>query len=311
MSLHSTLNRPRSSTSLWTLGFLTLVVCVLAGSAFAGPPASVFTDGFEAGDFTGWHSNVDPNKPNCSCYFSGDCFAGESCNYGPGGFTTEDICNWRDTKPSGNPGTGCDLIHVGAWGGPICDGICQPSRLGSMLGHEDLGSLVEGVHLWGRAILDPAIAGGGPIDPDLAQQALALDFSYPDAAWELGRQVADLLVLTADIRMYDHFCHYEHGGGDDPAYWVDLSQNLCRAKAGRLTVEALSAAMLNPGSSSSILAELSESCSGWESVANLRCPSGSSTLDCVRNRVEDAAVFLSTPVGGAGQDSVPETSRTR
>ena len=234
--------------------------------------------------------------PNCSCYFSGDCFSGEFCNYGPGSFGTEDICNWRDVKPNGVPGTGCSVIHVGAWGGPICDGLCQPSTAGSQLGSEPAELIARGIRLWGDAILLPALAGGGPIDPDLAAEVLALPFDKPSSAWELGRQVADLLVLTADIGIYDHFCHYEHGEPDDPSLFVDLSNDPCRARAGQLTVEALAAAYQQPGSAQSFIKELPETCGGWHNMFTLRCPAGPSALDCVRERIEDAAVFLSTPV---------------
>lgn len=287
------MSQPTRSTS--RLGALALAALLaLASAGTAAGQASVFTDGFESGDMWGWHSSVDPNMPNCNCYFSGDCKAGEFCNYGPGSFSTEDICNWRDTKPNGVPGFGCDLIHVGAWGGPICDGLCQSSSLGSLLGAEPKPLLAAGIELWGRAILEPAIAGGGPIDAELAGRALALDWQRADAGWELGRQVADLLVLTADIRLYDHFCHFEQGD-DDPAYFVDLSAEPCRAAAGRLTVEALADAVLEPGSALAVLERLKEECSGWQGLFTLRCPEGAAALGCVRDRVEDAALFVSTP----------------
>lgn len=148
----------------------------------------LFGDGFEAGTTDYW-SDVIPSLINCTCYFSSDCNAGEFCDWGPGGFSTVDICEWRVTKPEGIPGNGCDGPYIGAWIPNICDGICAPSSAGSALGHEDEALIAEAVSIWARAMIEPAVAGGGPIDPVLAARAEALPFRLPEQRrWSAAKQ---------------------------------------------------------------------------------------------------------------------------
>ena len=88
------------------------------------------------------------------------------------------------------------------------------------------------MQLWAGALLRPAEAGGGPPDPELVETVLALDFASPAVAMNPGRQVNDLFILAGSPGFYDHFCHYEqHPDEPDPALWVDLSDDPCRAAA--------------------------------------------------------------------------------
>lgn len=255
----------------------------------------IFGDGLESGDTEAW-SSVEPVFPSCNCYFSPDC-PNELpfCDWG--NLTQEDICTWRENKPT-KPGTGCDLPHFGDWTAGICDGICAPAESGSIVGREDPAVVAQGARLWAEALLIPAEAGGGPVDPKLAEQATSLPFSSDTAAIVLGRQIADLLIVAGIPEFYEHFCDYEaHAGHQDPGKFVDLSNDLCRSKAAWMAVDALLAELETPGSGRQMLDELPLFCSGWRSMFEPRCPAGPDALDCLGRRIADTAVYLTTPAG--------------
>jgi hypothetical protein len=162
------------SSALCRLGrCLPPVLAAVVLAALAAPPAEaqndVFDDSFESGDTGAWSSTEPPLLQNCNCYFSNDCTGGHFCFWGPAGPFTEDICGWRVPKPNGTPGVGCDADHDGPWGA-ICDGYCTPTSAGSPVGWEDPTLVAEAVRLWGEAMLAPAAAGGGPIDPERHHQ---------------------------------------------------------------------------------------------------------------------------------------------
>ncbi len=253
----------------------------------------IFGDEFEVGDDSAWSQGF---RETCTCYFSSDCFSGSFCDYGPGGFGTEDICTWVDNKPDGNPGTGCDLPHTGPWGGPICDGLCTASSLGSRIGREPQSLIQQGVQLWADALLLPAEAGGGPPDPALVEAVLGLGFESPEIAMNLGRQVNDVLILAGSPGFYEHFCHYEqHPDEPNPDIWVDLSEDACRANAARLAVDALLAELVEPGSGGGFIGQIAKVCGDWQQLFSSPCAAGPKALDCVEQRIEDAAVFIATP----------------
>ena len=253
--------------------------------------AGIFEDAFETGDTSRWMPEPLP-VPNCNCYFSGDCFAGQFCNWGPAGPFIEDICNWRTPKPQGIPGNGCSE-DVGA-PGPICDGYCSDSFRGSPFGNEDPALIREALVLWSEAILRPAVEGGGPVDPDLAEAALNLPFQTPQAAMILGRHVADILNLPGGITFYDHFCHFEHQMPYLDGF-VDLSGQSCLAESGRLLIQALLAELDRVDSSWDFIDRIPEPCEHWRQMFSSRCPPGEGTLACVQKRIADYAVFLTTP----------------
>lgn len=275
---------------------LALAAALIAlGTLLAAPTPAVggdFQDGFETGDTTAWSDTQPPFRVDCDCYFSSDCPGSLRCDWGPGGPAQVDICTWRNPKPNGVPGAGCSVDHTGPWGGSICDGSCVPSTFGSPLGWEDQAAVREGVRRWGEAML-AAAAGGVPIDPATAGAVAALGLSGPDAALLLGREVAAVLVLAADARFYDAFCHWENGDYD-PAWSVDLSADPCRQAAGRIAIEALAAELATPGGAVA-LEQIPIFCPGWPAMFTPACPAGPEALDCARGRIEAAAVFLSTP----------------
>ncbi len=255
----------------------------------------IFGDDFEAGDETAW-SSATGLRESCTCYFSSDCPGAQFCNWGPGGPTGEDICTWVDGKPNGNPGTGCDLPHIGPWGGDICDGVCADSQLGSQMGSEPRGLIEQGVQLWADAMLLPAEAGGGVPDPVLVAELLGLGFSSPEVAINLGRHVNDLLILSGSPGFYEHFCHFEqHPGEPNPAMWVDLSRDSCRATSARLAALALLAEWINPGAGAAFVHQIPRHCDDWQQLFGAPCGSGPKSLACVQERIAAAAVFLSTP----------------
>jgi len=238
---------------------------------------------------TGTH----PFISNCSCYFSGDCNGGSFCNYGPGGPSEEDVCFWRLPKPEGVPGEGCDAEYEGPWG-PVCDGFCSPAAIGSSLGSENPALVGQAVALWADALLIPALAGGGPLEESFAEAAEALPFQSPDSAGILGRHVADLLSIAASTEFYDYFCHYEWHP-DEPTDPVDLSQDSCRAAAGRLATEALLAELALAGDGAPFVRQIAEECPAWQLMFTPRCEAGPDALDCFERLIADLAVFLSTP----------------
>ncbi|MEE8523876.1 MAG: plastocyanin/azurin family copper-binding protein [Thermoanaerobaculia bacterium] len=253
----------------------------------------IFGDFFESGDADSWSSSTLDMLPGCSCYFSGDCAAG-FCDWGV--LTNQDNCIWKQNKPNGVPGAGCDVAYVGPWIGGICDGICSASAQGSRLGWEERALIEEGTRLWAEALLQPAEAGGGPVDPKLAEQAQALAFKTPDAAFALGRQVADLLVVAGIPGFADHFCHFEgHPGELDPGLWVDLSNDPCRRVSARRAVDALLAELHEPGSGGRHLVNIRVACFDWQGMFAPRCAAGPDALACVAERIANLAVFLNTP----------------
>ncbi len=256
----------------------------------------VFGDTLESGTTDAW-SDVTPQMPNCDCYFSSDCAAPTGhCDWGS--LTTEDSCTWRLNKPNGVVGAGCDEAYVGPWISGICDGICAPSRQGSTLGWEDPQLIEEGIRLWAAAILQPAEAGGGPVDPQLAAQAMALGFDASDAATNLGRQVADVLMVAGTPELYPHFCHFEgHPDDPNPELYVDLSGDICRASTAWLAIDALLAELAKPGTGAALLEGVPELCPEWQSMFEPRCPTGAGALSCLQQRIAETAIFLSTPRG--------------
>ncbi|MEL7060762.1 MAG: hypothetical protein AAGN46_12120, partial [Acidobacteriota bacterium] len=257
-----------------------------------------FGDSLESGNLEAW-DDIVPVRANCACYFSADCVSGTFCDYGPGSFSTEDICTWVDGKPDGVPGAGCNLPHIGEWGGDICDGVCAPSAQGSALGIEDPDLLRQAVELWGDAILGPAEDGGGEIDGQVFGIIEELPLYGAEAPMLLGRQVADFLIEVGGIDIYDHFCHWEqHPGEPDPSLWVDLSASPCRAAVLRLAVDALVAELDAPGGAQRVFDDLPSTCSGWGDWIGDRC-SGDDAAKCLAERAADLRVFLTTPSADA------------
>ena len=133
---------------------------------------------FEGPGPTGDHPTID----ECNCAFSGDCPASNFCDYGPFSFTVEDNCWWRTPMPMGVPGAGCFMEYEGPWG-PICDGYCTLSSIGSSFGVERADVLIASVGLWADALLRPSIAGGGPVDASTAGEAMNLDTLIVTPRW--------------------------------------------------------------------------------------------------------------------------------
>ncbi|NNF16898.1 MAG: hypothetical protein HKN70_09120 [Gammaproteobacteria bacterium] len=243
-------------------------------------------------------TGADPNQPPCTCYFSGDCGTGSFCNYGPGGFVTESNCVWRDVKPNGTPGAGCSIEsnrNTGNWGPDLCDGLCESFSRGSMLGLEDTKQVAQAMQIWGAAMLNPSAAGGGPVDPILAEQALTMQFRHDNVPLMLGRYTADALALSAGDPFHDYFCHYE-GHPDDPVQpTVDLADDACRVTAGQLTVQGLVAELNVKGSARDIMNDIPSVCPGWQTMFTTQCDAGPDALNCAIQWVENLAYFLSTP----------------
>ncbi|MEM7081786.1 MAG: dockerin type I domain-containing protein [Pseudomonadota bacterium] len=249
-------------------------------------------------------TGTDPEQPPCTCYFSGDCPSGTFCNYGPGSFATEDICVWRDIKPFGVIGAGCSIesnLTTGDWIPDICDGVCTSSTQGSAIGLENTDMVAEAMMTWGQAMIDPSAAGGGPVDPVLAERANALPFSLPTIPIQLGRYAADALAMAAGEPFHDYFCHYEGHPEDPNQPVVNLANDPCRVTSGQLTIQALASELKTPGTARAIMEQIPEACpKNWQSLFITECDAGPGALNCAIQYIESQAQFLRTPsVGGA------------
>ncbi len=246
---------------------------------------------FEPPGPTGDHPVID----ECDCYFSSDCAAGQFCDWGSQGFTVEEDCWWRVPKPLGDVGFGCDTEYVGG-PGPICDGYCTASRNGSAVGAETAEVLVSAVGLWADALIIPSARGGGPVDAQFANAALALPYARAASAMELGRHTADLLSMASDFGFYDYFCHYE-AYPDDPDQFVDLTGDTCRVNAARLAVWALQAEIGGTGTAQEYIAQIADYCSveQWSGLFEPRCKPSYDALECFAGEVVAMAEYLTTP----------------
>ncbi len=248
-------------------------------------------------------TGTDPDQPPCTCYFSGDCPSGTFCNYGPGSFATEDICVWRDIKPLGVVGAGCSIesnLTTGDWIPDICDGVCTSSTQGSSIGLEDTKLVAEAMLVWGDAMINPSAAGGGPVDPELAQRALDMPFSLPTLPIQLGRYAADALAMAAGEPFHDYFCHYEGHPEDPNQPVVNLAGNTCLVTSGQLTMRALASELTTPGTARAIMEEIPDACPNWQNLFATQCKPGADALNCAIGYIESQATFLRTPsVGGA------------
>jgi hypothetical protein len=263
---------------------------LVAAAVPAAAQQLVFEDSFELGTPGRWTLTEPPSLMVCDCYFSPDC-AGGFCDYGI--LSAEDNCTFALPKPQGVPGAGCNVDFPGSWTLGICDGRCVPSSAGSSLGGLDPAVLAQGIHLWSEAVLRPAEAGGGPVDPILAAAALALPIGETQSL-VLGRQVVGLVSEAATIGFYDYFCHYEAG---DPStrWWVDLSADKCRLAAGRLAAAALVEELAAPGAGAGEVQEIALHCPEAGLYFGANCPAGPDVLGCLHGRVRDLARFLTTP----------------
>ncbi|MEM8959955.1 MAG: hypothetical protein AAGD38_00615 [Acidobacteriota bacterium] len=274
--------------------FLIAALAVMPANGQMTFGVQVFIDGYETGDTTEWSVTEPPDagRPNCNCYFSSDCTAGNFCYWGPGGFTVEDNCTWRLPKPEGTPGAGCDQEYDGPWG-PICDGVCTPSRNGSELGWEDPALVRQAVSLWGQAMVRPSLAGGGPIDEQIAAEIAAMPFVTPQSSHMIGRHVADLLILVNGYSFGHYFCDHEHHPTAPFHPYPNLTADACGAAASQLVVDALIAELATPDSGIGTLAALSGHCDDWQTRFAPRC-TGEGAIDCLMKRISETAKFMKT-----------------
>ena len=233
----------------------------------------------------------------CDCYFSGDC-SGGFCDYGPGSFATEDICVWRGEKPNGVDGFGCSFeVDAGSadWPPGVCDGVCTRANEGSTFGFEDQALVAQAIELWGDAMMVPSAAGGGPVDAEIAAQAMALQFEGTNVSIMLGRHTADALALSAGDSFHDYFCHWEGHPDDDHPPTVNLADDQCRIQAGQITVRALASEIRNPGTAAGIMAGIASICPDYYAMFQPLCSVGPGAIKCAVQRIEDQAYFLRTP----------------
>ncbi len=234
---------------------------------------------------------------NCNCYFSVDCTrrpggAGQICNYRGNISQQTGKCKWRTPKPTAAAPTGCtaDTTSRGR-----CDGRCEDNYKGSGCGNEDPQTLVAAVQFWGAAMIDVAEAGGGLIDPELAQLALDTPSDF-DCSLILGRHTGSQLIGLAG----EDFIVEPPGRNDGPPplewqeHWVaDLSGNTCLVAAQRLVVDALAAEIKATGAGDNIIDAIPELCPEvFDSIVSC---ADSDDITCTRNAVHNLAEFLALP----------------
>lgn len=261
-------------------------------------------------------TGTDPDQPPCTCYFSGDCglYGGGFCDYG-GPFSEETNCVWRDgptpevgdgdAKPiyvgPDDPDNyfGCSrddaAMFTGNWVPNICDGVCTGAANGSRMGLEDKDLVMQAVQIWTDSMIEPSLAGGGPLSESHADAARALPFSHADIAVTIGRHTGDLLGLLSGQEFADYFCHWEGHAGEPDPFTVDIQGDTCREMSARIGVSAFEAAALNPGSAMTVINDIKKHCPDWQTRFEPRCPAGENALACVGEFVNGLAQLLTTP----------------
>ena len=144
-------------------------------------------------------------------------------------------------------------------------------------------------------MLEPSVAGGGPVDPDLAREAWAIDFEGINVGTMLGRYTADALALAAGEPFHDYFCHFEGHPEDENPPTVDLAGDTCRIQSGQITIQALASEIRTPGTAAGIMSQIMAVCPNWQTMFQTDCAAGPRALKCAVERIEGMAHFLRTP----------------
>jgi hypothetical protein len=175
-----------------------------------------------------------------------------------------------------------------------CDGICKPPqqrqerRRDSQVAREELDTIAQAILLWTQATTDPAVAGGGRIDAELAARALGLPF-----ATEHPRQIArDALSLLVVARGESFFIHPEDPHFEEEHFVADLSADPCRAAAGLLMAQALAEELRRPGSGSERIEQIRSTCTG-ELPFEGPCTTAEDVLACIKALVKNWAAHYS------------------
>ena len=144
-------------------------------------------------------------------------------------------------------------------------------------------------------MMNPSVAGGGPVDDGLAEQAQAIPFDSDAVPMMLGRHAADALAMAAGGAFHDYFCHWE-GHPDDPEPpVVNLEGQTCRITSGTLTLQALVSELQSPGSARAIMQDITDACPDWQNMFTTQCAPGPNALDCAIAFIESQAYYLTTP----------------
>lgn len=148
--------------------------------------------------------------PDCRCYYSSDCrntSRGDTCD------RTNGSCTER---PKPNERINGVLICNEKPGEPKCDGLCKSQRRpGASWSNVDLNLVANAADLYLRAYQTAAAGAGGPPDPGLLVQALAVAISND---WHLELQDAvhnllDVLIGWDFLRGRDQYVEF----GEVPA----------------------------------------------------------------------------------------------
>lgn len=169
----------------------------------------------------------------CVCYFSTNCPEDFHCGmYSDGTPDADDRTCWRMEPKYGAWAGSCTDYVPGFGVGGLCDGLCYSEMTDF---HIDPSLIPLLLDLWHRAVDQPALQGGGPIDPVLVREARAL----PVPPWVvdfLGREVLGILAMC---RGDDFFEHPQGGHANEDHIVASLVGDACRLEAGNACMRAL------------------------------------------------------------------------
>lgn len=129
----------------------------------------------------------------------------------------------------------------------------------------------------------------------MVTQAMSLPYNQLEHAGLVGRHTAATLSMAAGLEYQEYYCHYESGDPNLDDYFVDLSEDICLAAAAQLSADALLAEMNSPGSGLEVLQDLRLLCPDQRRIFPLACNDALDPLTCGHGRIQDTAVYLTTP----------------
>ena len=231
------------------------------------------------------------NASTCTCYYGYDeeCMKGFVCE----GNFTKDRCI-RMTPKGGLKNGKCTEEKAGRGSFKLqdCDATCiKPKKKGSRCGVEDLSLVAQSLDLWGQAVTNPGLVGGGPVDPILASQARSVAID-PECSEYLGWRMLGVMDLC---RGNEYVVHpddpFPHETIEDHSV-EDISGDPCLIDSGNLCVSAILSGLSDPNESDGILDQIPAACPG-----GLPVDTGleGDPLQGLKSRISTTVGFLRTP----------------
>lgn len=173
----------------------------------------------------------------CTCYYTYD----EEC---PKGFVCRNDykpINCQRMKPKGGAYAGKCTQKAEQQQTRPCDATCNEKAVGvSVCAGESTADVARAFELWRRAMTEPALNGGGPIDPALAEQARSLPLTA-DCIDYVGWRTLAVLELCRGHAITDHTD--DHHDELTEHVMTSLSGDTCRIHSGDSCIAALIAGL--------------------------------------------------------------------